>query len=153
MRRTESSRSLTPGSRTVRLQAQSRCFNSFQKITSVQFQSSTAKSLVLVSAAVRPATNLAVGRHLRIIHVVPYRVEGLEVGENGREVFVRHAAVGMPWHDLAEVPGLHPSGANCLSEEGLVVVGNPRRIGSDVRARHPAPRAIENQSAAKFQSW
>ena len=109
--------------------------------------------LVLVSTPVGLTADLAKRRRLGVIHVVVHRFERFDIGKHGGSILVRHTAVGVPRHDLAELSRPDVPGANRLRKHRLVVVRNPRRVGSDVAAGHTAPRSIENEAASKVHAW
>lgn len=55
---------------------------------------------VSVAASVHQLIDLAVGRRLGIVHVVDDGLQGFDLGEDSSNVFVSHAAVNSPGHDL-----------------------------------------------------
>ena len=60
-----------------------------------------AARLVFVAASVHQLIELAVGRRRGIVHVVDDGLERFDLGEDGSNVLVSHAAVNLPpGHDL-----------------------------------------------------
>jgi hypothetical protein len=108
--------------------------------------------LVLVSTSMGLVAEPAKRRRLRVVHMVAHRFQRLEICEHRHNIRVRHFSVGVPRHDLIELPCPDESRADCLCEHGLVVVRNPRRVESDVGAHHSAPRSIQNEPAGKVHA-
>ena len=75
-----------------------------------------------------------------------------EIRENGGDVLVCHAAEGVPRHDLVDRSRLGVPRAHHLGEQRHVVVGNAARVRREVGAGHPAPRAVEDESAGELQA-
>src|SRR5690242_3554002 len=98
------------------------------------------------------AANLTERGRLCVVDAVPYGRERLEVGKCGGQILVRHAAIGVPWHDLAEPAGPHKSSADRLRKKRVVVIRNPRRVERDVGAGHAAPGTVENKTAGKLHA-
>ena len=107
---------------------------------------------VLVSAPVGLTADLAKRRRLCVVHVMPQRFERPNIGKHRDNILVRHPSVGVPRHDLVELPCPDKSRADHLSKHALVVIRNPRRVGSDIGARHAAPGSIKNEPAGKVHS-
>ena len=103
-----------------------------------------------ISAPVGLAADFAVRWGLRVIHVMPDRLERFEIRENGSDIHASHLAVDVPRHDLVELPPIDVPGKDRLHEYGPV---NPRRIGSDVGAGHATPRPVENAPPTEVHAW
>jgi len=75
----------------------------------------------------------------------------LKVGKRRDNVLVRHSSVGVPRHDLVELPCPDKPRADCLGEHGLVILRNPQWVRCDVAGR-AASRSIENEPASKVHA-
>src|ERR1035441_123115 len=108
------------------------------------------RASVPISVAMHLPADFAVRWWLRVVHVMPDRFERLEVGKYGGDILASYLAVGVPQHDLAELPPVDVPGEDRLHKYGLV---DPRRIGSDVGTGHAAPRPVENEPTAEVHAW
>ena len=99
-----------------------------------------------------PFVDFAVGRRLRVVYVMHYRLQGFDVAKDGGDIFVGHFTKRGPGHDLVNRAGFDVACAKDLGEQREVVIGNPGRVGSNVGAGNAAPRALHNEAAGEVHS-
>src|SRR5713101_2606995 len=93
-------------------------------------------ALVQLASAVPLAADFAVARRLIIVHTMFYWPERSQIRKDSLQVIVREISEIPPGHRSGEFTRSHVACTHRPNEQCLVVVGDPGRIGRDVRRCH-----------------
>src|SRR6516165_2162622 len=114
-------------------------------------QSPKRAGSIKVSGPMACSTELAVRGRLGVVHSMLHRLQSAEVSEYRLQVLVGQVTIVPPRHNLAKLSSLDVAGSNHLHELCFVVVGNSRRIRSDVGTGHFAPRPFQYKATCELQ--